>query len=398
MSLSEATVLATLDRLAERGLVSQRHQAGARVAKWEHQIRLRHSLTPPMQAVLAIPHAARPANRRRDPRPLRAHARLRQPAEVEEILESLGDKYPPMVDPAAQGPGTKEARYTHLMSGEAAAPARLRHRRRSRRPCGSRSASSKKKSAACASSSNGSPTSSKPSANSSSKRQRAAGPGRPPPSRLSPTRPPPPDTHVRPSPVRPHRHRHRPLAVRWYGLMYLVAFILFVVSAASTPAAAPTRLDAQQIDDLLFYGVLGVIPGGRLGYVLFYKPAYYLAHPAEILAVWQGGMAFHGGFLGVLVAMWLFGRRTQRPWLPSPTSSPRWCPRPRRRADGQLHQRRTRRPRHRRALGDGLPAGRTASPPPSQLYQFALEGLSLFFILWWFSAKPGPAAWCRRCS
>jgi phosphatidylglycerol:prolipoprotein diacylglycerol transferase len=61
--------------------------------------------------------------------------------------------------------------------------------------------------------------------------------------------------------------------------------------------------------------VLGVILGGRLGYVLFYKPAYYLAHPAEILAVWQGGMAFHGGFLGVLVAMWLFGRRTQRPWL-----------------------------------------------------------------------------------
>jgi uncharacterized protein YceH (UPF0502 family) len=79
MNLSEATILATLHRLAERGLVSKRHQAGARVAKWEHQIRLRHSLTPPMQAVLTILMLRGAANRRRDPRPLRAHAQLRQP-------------------------------------------------------------------------------------------------------------------------------------------------------------------------------------------------------------------------------------------------------------------------------------------------------------------------------
>ena len=120
MSLSEATVLATLDRLAERGLVSQRHQAGARVAKWEHQIRLRHSLNEPMQAVLAIlmlrgPQTLGEIRARCE----RMHA-FGSPAEVEEILERLDDKQLAMQLPKA--PGTKEARYAHLLSGEAAIP------------------------------------------------------------------------------------------------------------------------------------------------------------------------------------------------------------------------------------------------------------------------------------
>ena len=108
MSLSEATVLATLDRLAERGLVSQRHQAGARVAKWEHQIRLRHSLTPPMQAVLAIlmlrgPQTVGEIRARCE----RMHA-FASPAEVEDVLERLGDKQLAM--PLPKAPGTKEVR------------------------------------------------------------------------------------------------------------------------------------------------------------------------------------------------------------------------------------------------------------------------------------------------
>ena len=119
MSLSESTVLAALDRLAERGLVSQRHQAGARVSKWEHQIRLRYSLTPPMQAVLAIlmlrgPQTVGEIRARCE----RMHA-FASPAEVEDVLERLDDKQLAMALPKA--PGTKEARYTHLMSGEAAA-------------------------------------------------------------------------------------------------------------------------------------------------------------------------------------------------------------------------------------------------------------------------------------
>ncbi|MBC7205903.1 MAG: prolipoprotein diacylglyceryl transferase, partial [Methyloversatilis sp.] len=104
-----------------------------------------------------------------------------------------------------------------------------------------------------------------------------------------------------------------PLAVRWYGLMYLVAFVAFMllgrVHAKRLAAAGAPSLDAKQIDDLLFYGVLGVVLGGRLGYVLFYKPAYYLEHWTEIPAIWSGGMSFHGGFLGVLVAVALFARR-----------------------------------------------------------------------------------------
>jgi phosphatidylglycerol---prolipoprotein diacylglyceryl transferase len=109
-----------------------------------------------------------------------------------------------------------------------------------------------------------------------------------------------------------------PLAIHWYGLTYLLAFGLFLylgsLRVKHTPYAQRgwTRRD---IEDLLFYGVLGVVIGGRLGYVLFYKPGYYAANPLEIFAVWKGGMAFHGGLLGVLGAMALFARQRQRHFL-----------------------------------------------------------------------------------
>src|SRR6266536_1532384 len=106
------------------------------------------------------------------------------------------------------------------------------------------------------------------------------------------------------------------LPVRWYGLMYLVGFVLFVVlGKLRARQNLLTGWHPRDVDDMLFYGVFGVILGGRLGYVLFYKPLYYLAHPLEILAVWQGGMSFHGGFLGVLVALWLFSRTRGKRWL-----------------------------------------------------------------------------------
>jgi phosphatidylglycerol:prolipoprotein diacylglycerol transferase len=96
-----------------------------------------------------------------------------------------------------------------------------------------------------------------------------------------------------------------PLAIRWYGLMYLVGFAAsYWLGRRRIATGRSGRVTVALLDDLLFYGVLGVIAGGRLGYVLFYKPAYYLQHPLEVLAVWQGGMAFHGGFLGVLAAVW----------------------------------------------------------------------------------------------
>jgi hypothetical protein len=93
-----------------------------------------------------------------------------------------------------------------------------------------------------------------------------------------------------------------PLAIRWYGLMYLIAFLsTYLLGRWRIARGQGGGATLALLDDLQFFGVLGVILGGRLGYVLFYKPAYYLLHPLEIFAVWQGGMAFHGGFLGVLL-------------------------------------------------------------------------------------------------
>lgn len=103
-----------------------------------------------------------------------------------------------------------------------------------------------------------------------------------------------------------------PLAIRWYGLMYLVGFIgglLICRLRLRLPYVSAQGWVAKDIDDLLFHAVLGVILGGRLGYVLFYKADWYLTHPLDIFKVWEGGMSFHGGFLGVAVALVLFARR-----------------------------------------------------------------------------------------
>src|SRR6267378_1774322 len=95
-----------------------------------------------------------------------------------------------------------------------------------------------------------------------------------------------------------------PIAIRWYGLMYLVGFaVSYWLGRLRIARAMAGRVTVATLDDLLFFCVLGVVLGGRLGYVLFYKPAYYFSHPLEIFAVWQGGMSFHGGFLGVLLAI-----------------------------------------------------------------------------------------------
>src|SRR5689334_2191598 len=107
-----------------------------------------------------------------------------------------------------------------------------------------------------------------------------------------------------------------PLAVRWYGLMYLVGFLLIWAAGRYRIGKRPVGVwTARDLDDALFYGILGTILGGRLGYVLFYKLGDYLAEPWKIFYVWEGGMSFHGGMLGVIFAMWLYARVRKQDWL-----------------------------------------------------------------------------------
>ena len=189
-----------------------------------------------------------------------------------------------------------------------------------------------------------------------------------------------------------------PLSIHWYGLMYLLAFLQFwwlgrrrIRTHAQYIADGWT---VEQLDDLLFYGVLGVILGGRLGEVIFYAPAYYLSHPPEILAVWKGGMSFHGGLLGVLVAMAFASWKMQRPWLAITDFIAPLIPlgqavgRIGNFINGELWG---------RVCDPSLPwamvfpqSGDLQPRHPSQFYQAGLEGLALFVILWWFSAKPRP--------
>jgi len=187
-----------------------------------------------------------------------------------------------------------------------------------------------------------------------------------------------------------------PLSVRWYGLMYLIAFVQFIVLGRYRIKTRTGLLTVEQLDDLLFYGVLGVIVGGRLGQVLFYEPGYYLTHPLEIFAVWKGGMAFHGGFLGVLIAMGLWSRKHRIAWFDITDFIAPLVPlglaagRIGNFINGELWG---------RVSDPDLPwamifpqAGDMQPRHPSQLYHVGLEGIALFAILWIFSGRPRPRA------
>lgn len=187
-----------------------------------------------------------------------------------------------------------------------------------------------------------------------------------------------------------------PLAIRWYGLMYLLAFVQFIALARvriRQPHIAAAGWKKEDLDDMLFYGILGVVIGGRLGEVLFYHPGYYFSNPLEIFAVWKGGMSFHGGFVGVLIAMALWSRKAGRhamdvldfiaPMVPLGYAAGRIgnfinAELPGRVADASLPW----------AMiwpnVDNLPRH------PSPIYQALIDGLLLFIILWLFARKPRP--------
>lgn len=183
-----------------------------------------------------------------------------------------------------------------------------------------------------------------------------------------------------------------PIGVRWYGLMYLLgfAFAMYVANKrADKPGSGWTR---EQVSDLLFAGFLGVVLGGRIGYVLFYGFDYWMADPLYIFKVWTGGMSFHGGLLGVITAMWWYARKHHRtffsiadfiaPLVPFGLGAGRIG----NFINGELWGRVTEVP-----WAMIFPTGGPYPRHPSQLYEFLLEGVVLFLILHWFIRKPRPA-------
>jgi len=205
-----------------------------------------------------------------------------------------------------------------------------------------------------------------------------------------------------------------PLKVHWYGLMYLLGFaVAWWLGRRRVRAGRLPGVDDNGFGDLMFYGMLGVVLGGRIGYILFYNFAEFLANPLMLIRVWEGGMSFHGGLLGVLVAVWWWSRKQRlhffdtvdfvAPLVPAglglvrvgnyiggelwgkPTGAewgvvfPRSLPEPFASMDVQ-------------ALGAQFDAGILASfaRHPSQLYEAALEGLVMFCVLVWYSSRPRP--------
>ena len=182
-----------------------------------------------------------------------------------------------------------------------------------------------------------------------------------------------------------------PLAVHWYGLMYVVAFGLgwwLGRVRAADPARGWRRSD---VDDVLFYVALGVVAGGRLGYMVFYDPGGLLREPLSVLRVWEGGMSFHGGLLGVIVAMLLYARRRSRPFFEVADFIAPLVPlgiaagRVGNFINGNLWGRPSDLP-----WAMVFPGAGELPRHPSQLYQALLEGVALFALLWWFSRRPRP--------
>ena len=179
-----------------------------------------------------------------------------------------------------------------------------------------------------------------------------------------------------------------PVAVRWYGLMYVIAFLFAWWLARRRSKRAYSPINAEQVDDLMFYGMLGVILGGRIGYALFYGPEQLLPDPLYLLKITEGGMSFHGGLVGVLTAMWLYGRKLGHSmWTMTDFVAPivpqgLGFGRIGNFINGELWGKPTDVPWAFNVNGQMLHA--------SQLYEALLEGVVLFAILWWYSAKPRP--------
>ncbi|MFP5349349.1 MAG: prolipoprotein diacylglyceryl transferase [Gammaproteobacteria bacterium] len=182
-----------------------------------------------------------------------------------------------------------------------------------------------------------------------------------------------------------------PLKIHWYGLMYLVGFLGGWAAGVYRAKQPNSGWQHNEVGDLLFYIAIGVVLGGRLGYVLFYNFGYYLKHPLEIVFIWTGGMSFHGGLIGVIAALWLYARKTKRHWLAVTDFIAPLAPiglgagRIGNFINHELWGRVTDVP-----WGMVFRNAGAAPRHPTQLYEFALEGVVLFLVLWFYSRVPRP--------
>jgi phosphatidylglycerol:prolipoprotein diacylglycerol transferase len=196
-----------------------------------------------------------------------------------------------------------------------------------------------------------------------------------------------------------------PLKIHWYGLMYLVAFASAWYLGRKRSQKPGSVLNAEQVDDLIFYGAMGVVIGGRVGSVLFYNFDSFLQNPLYLFKIWQGGMSFHGGFLGVLVAMEVFRRKIGcrffeitdfiAPLVPLGLAAGRLG----NFINGELWGGPASGPWAMKLSCELFPpdryrdfAGALCATPrhPSMLYEMLLEGFVLFLILWIYTSKPRP--------
>ena len=178
-----------------------------------------------------------------------------------------------------------------------------------------------------------------------------------------------------------------PISIHWYGIMYMLAFAsAWSLAMRRAPVAGFSK---EHVSDIIFYGAIGVVLGGRIGYILFYQFGAFIQEPSIILRVWEGGMSFHGGLIGVILAVILCARRQQRsfasimdfvaPIVPLGLGAGRLG----NFIGGELWGRPTDLP-----WGMVFPHVDQLARHPSQLYQFALEGIFLFILVWLYSAKP----------
>ncbi|CAK0779411.1 Phosphatidylglycerol--prolipoprotein diacylglyceryl transferase [Gammaproteobacteria bacterium] len=182
-----------------------------------------------------------------------------------------------------------------------------------------------------------------------------------------------------------------PLAIHWYGLMYIVGFGAAWWLGRRRALRSEIPLTQEQVSDVIFWGAFGAVLGGRLGYILFYDLTNYLADPAAMVQVWRGGMSFHGGLLGVLLSLWFYQRSHHigffhltdfiAPLVPIGLGAGRIG----NFINGELFGRPTDLP-----WGMIFPYGGPLPRHPSQLYEATLEGVLLLVILWIYSRKPRP--------